>query len=439
MSPHASPLCLAEGQHFKLYEYASLEDRLRLEGFSDDIIGIFKQVSGRSAQDGPGTLHSPIKEPEYARYFQSRAAIQQAPYILSANKRTFLEDSAQRNFLYATLSIAHKNPDHPLNNDYIMQWRVQYDVVNNDPAISKISFCIKTRAKDLQRLELEAHIDHLDTRAALQTILDKYDDAVPSEIANDIDGIVENTSISSISATSRTGYNAVQTRRKYQGISALHKCSHDVQRVVSPALFDQSGRLTDVAERIEFEDEIEGIHFNPLAIPTLQAHPDETVVLDDEVFKAIIEGSLHVHSATIDNYARNQLSSTFNTSKLSREQWRRKKTQLSPIQQSKLSKATFAEAAALGEPLDKSVLRLDDYDQKTMARSEMFALNLQPDMLMSDRRLRSALVELAFRLPVKGSLFPQAGQNALQGFTPNRPDAFTGEQFRDQHVAYRAA
>ena len=276
------------------------------------------------------------------------------------NPSSFIGHQANRNFLYLTLSVAHTNPEHPLNHDFIMQWRIDLKLENGKPVPETKRFCVKTRKKIAMRDEWEVEVPSLDPVNALITLQAKCGRRLPECLLQAAEELMPKTFVRSSSVTSRSGHNGIQLRKKWQTIAG-HSFSNDMQAV---GTWNGPGPC-----RIETEDEIKGL----LGCSVLLA----------DNFTRIAKGALDVHMGHITNAAKAE------------------KITLYP---SEWSKAVFAEQATIGN-LDGSEILPDGWKDSITCIEEIRKKSLQPIDYFTESQLVEMLAQLVSILPEKGSLF----------------------------------
>ncbi len=361
------PEILKPNPTFQIIEFDDLRTAMKEATFGPDLQD---QFAAALQTGGIIRLVRSVQEPEYGLYTQDAESLKAAPEILAGNINTTLDKSAHRNFQYVTFSLAHKNPAHPLNTDYIAQWRIHLDVKERGIAVGSIKFCVKSRNKNApSRDEWEENVKNFSQQEGFSAIADKYDEALPKFLRQDHEDLANAMFVTSVNPVSRSGYNGIQTRRKW-GVEVLHKFSHDVQLAASPALLP-------LAWRYEFEDEAEGFGLKGVFGNIRGAQRD---------FQSIINGALDVHKA-----------------RLIQEYMKAGK----PLQRSSLSKAAFGESSTLGKFDKSSSLHKHNQTPHALNMGHIRDMDLQVNDYFTHQSLLMGLALLLQQLPEKGSAFPQ--------------------------------
>ncbi len=361
------PDCFTNPSAIKIKEYPSLENLIENKGFDTENLGLnalfnWAKEQGQMTYDqgAPVNVVSMQDEAEYGGYVNSIAALRASVDFHKA-KHTVVADQANRNYFYATFALAHKNPDHPINKDYAVQWRIELEMQDGHLVQTDNRFCIKTRDKDLVRVELEASMSTLDQARALAAIQQEYSDKLPQDLLSDPNEIAGQVFVSGTSVTSRTGYNSIQFRKKH-GVMTLHQHSNDVQLVLT--------KRGPVAIRYELENEVEGgFGYSP--------------VLKDDILR-VSKGALDVHRAMVVKGARDQGIQ---------------------LGYSSLSKAVFAEHAGQGRTNGTAAQPVSGYRDRVVTMRELQEDGFQVSDWFERPELSAVIIDAMSEIPAKGAVF----------------------------------
>ncbi|NCT40447.1 MAG: hypothetical protein GW778_02145 [Alphaproteobacteria bacterium] len=351
-----SPFPIPQGA--RIIEYPRIEDVFGKFKFNDGLLAQFKH---QSTFADAIKLFTPIQEPEFGIYVDSLEALRISPRFLGQNPTSTISDIADRNYQYITFAIAHNTPDHPLNHDYMMQWRIEVDVNGHDIDQKHIRFCIKSRDKSgLMRDEWETDMNDYDVETAIKKVIAENAENMPKDLPAELLKSAHETFVSGHSATSRSGYNGFQWRKKWQS-TTLHNFSSDVQIVGT--------RQGLISRRHEIEDEVRAIFGNP-------------ILLTDN-FERVAKGALDVHRGQIITGAKHTNARTMKSS---------------------LSKAAFAEHATQGA-FDKSSIQEKGWKDNVIPISDSREAHHQVGDYFHDPALKAGLMHMLQALPPKGSIF----------------------------------
>lgn len=312
---------------------------------------------------GPVSVFKPNQELETSRCPRTIKGLERCPQLLVNGRATAIGMQANRNFQYITFAYAHIDPQHDLNQKYIMQWRV--DVEKNDDKIvpTGMRFCIKSRTKDIVRNEWEIKVEGFNEESAIRALQEKYKTELPPSLLASPEEIATKTFVSGTAGTSRTGYSGIQLRQKWRSWT-FHEFSHDI--TVAATI------KGPVAKRFEIEDEISGVIGDPKAL--------------SKKFSKICLGALEHHRARLEGES---------------------KVRGEKLRTSRLSKATFAQASSIGYQ-DKGQLYIPEWQQNTLSKSTMEDINLSAEHYFTNPIFNAVLKNILDELPEKGSVFQPA-------------------------------